>query len=104
MKSKKHFLSFNKKKRVLILESGVLLEDVINTFLPFGWFPKIVPGTKFITIGGAIAADIHGKNHHKEGCFSEAVNWFKLKINNDNIVFLQRKILTYFLRLVEEWV
>jgi decaprenylphospho-beta-D-ribofuranose 2-oxidase len=48
----------------LVAEAGVLLADIIATFLPRGWFPAVTPGTKFITLGGAIAADVHGKNHH----------------------------------------
>ena len=62
-----HILSFNEKYGVLEVEAGLLLKDVIDTFLPKGWFPYVTPGSKFITIGGLIAADVHGKNHHKEG-------------------------------------
>jgi hypothetical protein len=54
---------------VLVAEAGVLLADIIATFLPRGWFPLVTPGTKFVTLGGAIAADVHGKNHHGRGQF-----------------------------------
>lgn len=56
-------------------EAGVLLSDVIRTFLPRGWFPPVTPGTKFVTVGGMIAADVHGKNHHKVGTFGNFVDW-----------------------------
>jgi len=72
------FISFNSETGELECESGVLIEDIINTFAPKGWFPIIVPGTKFVTIGGAIANDIHSKNHHKFGTFGNHVLSFEL--------------------------
>lgn len=59
-------------------EAGVLLGDVIAAFLPQGWFPHVTPGTKLVTIGGCIASDVHGKNHHAEGSFSRYLDWFDL--------------------------
>lgn len=59
----------------LVAEAGVLLGDVIAAFLHRGWFPMVTPGTKFVTLGGAIAADVHGKNHHKDGSFRSCVDW-----------------------------
>jgi decaprenylphospho-beta-D-ribofuranose 2-oxidase len=58
--------------------AGTSLEEIIGKFLPWGWFPSVVPGTKFVTVGGAIAADIHGKNHHVDGSFCDAVESFEL--------------------------
>ena len=63
---------------MVVVEAGVLLADVIKVCLPKGWFPPVTPGTKFVTIGGMIAADIHGKNHHKHGSFGEFVEWIDL--------------------------
>lgn len=63
---------------VLVAEAGVLLSDIIHTFLPRGWFPMVTPGTKYISLGGAIAADIHGKNHHIDGSFRACVDWVDL--------------------------
>lgn len=77
----RHFnrmLSFDPQSGTLVAESGVLLADVIETFLPQGWFPSVTPGTKFVTLGGMIAADVHGKNHHKDGSFRHWVEWFDL--------------------------
>ena len=66
-------IEFDEKSGILYCQSGVLLSDIINTFVPRGWFLKITPGTKYITVGGAIASDVHGKNHHLEGCFSNCM-------------------------------
>jgi FAD/FMN-containing dehydrogenase len=72
------FLSFDSAAGVLECESGVSLAEIIQYFLPRGWFLPVTPGTKFVTVGGAIAADIHGKNHHKDGSFSNFVFDFRL--------------------------
>jgi decaprenylphospho-beta-D-ribofuranose 2-oxidase len=72
------FLSFDASSGVLECESGVSLAEIIQHFLPRGWFLPVTPGTKFVTVGGAIAADIHGKNHHKDGSFSNFILDFRL--------------------------
>jgi FAD/FMN-containing dehydrogenase len=72
------FLSFDHSTGVLECESGASLAEIIEYFLPRGWFLPVTPGTKFVTMGGAIAADIHGKNHHKEGSFSNFILDFRL--------------------------
>jgi len=71
-------LHFDPDKGELTVEAGVLLADVISAFLPRGWFPPVTPGTRFVTIGGMIAADVHGKNHHKHGTFGRFVRWIDL--------------------------
>ncbi len=75
MRQMNRMLSFDAKTGVLVAEAGVILGDVIETFLPRGWFPSVTPGTKFISLGGAIAADVHGKNHHVDGSFGSFVDW-----------------------------
>tara|TARA_Y100001970_G_scaffold283015_1_gene397163 strand:+ start:2009 stop:3307 length:1299 start_codon:yes stop_codon:yes gene_type:complete len=85
LKSFNHFLNFDQTNGVLTLQSGALLKDIIEICIPKGWFLITNPGTKLITVGGAIASDIHGKNHHKEGCFSECVNWFNLLLPNGEV-------------------
>jgi FAD/FMN-containing dehydrogenase len=67
------FLAFDGASGVLECESGVSLAEIIQYFLPRGWFLPVTPGTKYVTVGGAIAADIHGKNHHKDGSFSKFI-------------------------------
>lgn len=77
----RHFnrmLSFDPDTGQLVAEAGVVLGDVIAAFLHRGWFPSVTPGTKFVTLGGAIAADVHGKNHHSEGSFGDFVDWIDL--------------------------
>jgi decaprenylphospho-beta-D-ribofuranose 2-oxidase len=71
-------ISFDEKSGLLVAEAGVLLADVIAAFLPRGWFPAVTPGTKFVTLGGMIAADVHGKNHHKDGSMASTVDWIEL--------------------------
>lgn len=71
-------LSFDAGTGQLVAEAGVQLGDIIDTFLPRGWFPAVTPGTKFVTLGGAIAADVHGKNHHIDGTFGRFVDWIEL--------------------------
>lgn len=68
-------IDFDATTGELVAEAGVLLGDIIAAFLPRGWFPVVTPGTKFVTLGGAIAADVHGKNHHKDGSFRSCVVW-----------------------------
>jgi len=86
-----HFLSFDKETGVLIIQSGVLLSEIIEVIVPRGWFLKVNPGTKLITVGGAVSSDIHGKNHHIEGCFSECVNWFNLLLPSGEVLKCSRK-------------
>lgn len=85
------FISFDQQNGTITTESGVLLDEIIKVIIVKGWFLKINPGTKYITIGGAIAADIHGKNHHIEGCFSECVNWFNLLLPSGKVVKCTRQ-------------
>ena len=69
---------FDPRTGLLHCESGVTLEEIIAVFLPRGWFLPVTPGTRFITVGGAVASDVHGKNHHKVGCFTRFVEEFGL--------------------------
>lgn len=71
-------LSFDPQTGSLVAEAGVILADVIDTFLPGGWFPWVTPGTKFVTLGGMIAADVHGKNHHTDGSLRNYIDWIDL--------------------------
>lgn len=84
-------LAFDETSGIVTCESGVTLSEIIDAFLPRGWFPSITPGTRFISIGGAIASDVHGKNHHKAGCFSECVVSFDLMLPGGGIVRCSRE-------------
>jgi decaprenylphospho-beta-D-ribofuranose 2-oxidase len=80
------FLAFDPLKGTITCQSGVTLAELIDFLLPKGWFLKVTPGTKLITVGGAIASDVHGKNHHVAGCFSAGVISFRLMLPNGTIV------------------
>jgi FAD/FMN-containing dehydrogenase len=67
------FIAFDRESGTLTCESGVLLADILRLVVPHGWFVPVTPGTKFVTIGGAIANDVHGKNHHHTGTFARHV-------------------------------
>ncbi|MCL2779482.1 MAG: FAD-binding oxidoreductase [Polyangiaceae bacterium] len=79
-------LSFNTETGVMRAEAGLSLGEIIQVFLPRGWFPPVTPGTKFVTLGGAVASDVHGKNHHREGCFGEHVRSMRMRLADDSIV------------------
>jgi len=63
------FIAFDPHTGVLECEAGVLFSEILDLVVPQGWFLPVTPGTKFVTVGGAIANDVHGKNHHKAGTF-----------------------------------
>ncbi|MEX3009971.1 FAD-binding protein [Hoeflea sp. TYP-13] len=71
-------LSFDENSGELICEAGVLLSDVLDYAIPRGFFLPVTPGTRFVTVGGAIANDVHGKNHHVRGTFGSHVSGFNL--------------------------
>jgi decaprenylphospho-beta-D-ribofuranose 2-oxidase len=83
-------LRFDAVDGIVTCESGVTLAELIDIFLPRGWFLKVTPGTKLISVGGAIAADVHGKNHHVAGCFSNAVRSFRLMLPDGSVVSCSR--------------
>jgi FAD/FMN-containing dehydrogenase len=72
------FISFDRATGVLRCESGVTIDEICRFAIPQGWFVTVTPGTKFVTLGGAIANDVHGKNHHRAGTFGRAVRAFEL--------------------------
>jgi FAD/FMN-containing dehydrogenase len=85
-----HMLSFDPQSGRLVAEAGVVLGDVIRSFLPKGWFPAITPGTKFVTLGGMIAADVHGKNHHRDGGMATVVDWIDLMQPDGEVIRCSR--------------
>jgi len=85
-----HFLNFDEKEGILECEAGVSLEEIISVFGPKGYLPMICPGTKFVTIGGAIANDIHGKAHHIDGSFVNCVISFTILLADGTILEASR--------------
>jgi decaprenylphospho-beta-D-ribofuranose 2-oxidase len=85
------FLSFDAERGILECEGGTMLEEIIEFFLPKGYFLPVTPGTKYVTLGGAIANDVHGKNHHKAGCLSEHILDLKLLTASGEILTCSRE-------------
>lgn len=67
------FLEFDAEQGILRAEAGATLAEVLAVIVPKGWFLMVTPGTKFVSLGGCVAADVHGKNHHRDGSFSACV-------------------------------
>jgi decaprenylphospho-beta-D-ribofuranose 2-oxidase len=85
------FINFDASTGLLECEAGVSLDDIITHLAPLGWFPNICPGTKYVSIGGAIANDVHGKAHHVAGSFISGVISFEILLANGNIVVASRE-------------
>ena len=85
MKNFNRILKFETDTGLIVVESGILLSEIIDSFLPKGWFPKVTPGSKFVTIGGMVACDVHGKNHHKDGSFGNYIEWLEIITENGEI-------------------
>lgn len=77
--------SFDPETGEVACQAGVLLADLLDVFVPRGWFLPITPGTKLITVGGAIASNVHGKSHHVTGSFSNCVSEFELMLPGGEI-------------------
>ncbi len=78
-------LSFDDKRGVLRAQAGITLDEILRFVVPKGWFLPVTPGTKYVSLGGAIANDVHGKNHHKQGTFGNHIE--KLLLLRSNGVF-----------------
>ena len=72
------YIAFDPASGVLRCEAGVLFADILDFVVPQGWFLPVTPGTRYVTVGGAVANDVHGKNHHGAGTFGEHVRRFEL--------------------------
>ncbi|MDE1147005.1 MAG: FAD-binding oxidoreductase [Azospirillaceae bacterium] len=79
-------MAFDADSGVLTCEAGVMLADILDVFVPRGWFVPVTPGTKFVTVGGAIASNVHGKNHHGAGSFGNHVESLTLALADGRVV------------------
>ncbi len=73
-------LSFDAATAVLVAEPGVTFADLFKVFVPKGFVPPVAPGTGFATLGGGVANDVHGKNHHVAGSLGEHLEWVDLRM------------------------
>ncbi|MBW2733694.1 MAG: FAD-binding oxidoreductase [Deltaproteobacteria bacterium] len=85
------YLGFDHDLALLRCEAGVSLAQIITDFAPRGFFPLITPGTKFVSVGGCIANDVHGKAHHVDGCFSSSVLSMRVLLADGQIVTASRE-------------
>ena len=81
-----HFIEFDESTGVLTCEAGVSIREILQLIVPKGWFVPVTPGSSFVTMGGAIASDVHGKNHHLSGTFSEHLLSFDLLLGTGEVV------------------
>lgn len=79
MRELDRFIDWDESTGELTCEAGVLLRDIQRTFAPRGWMLPVTPGTQMVTVGGAIANDVHGKNHHVHGTFGDHVRTLRLQ-------------------------
>jgi len=86
-----HYLAFDRITGILTCEAGVSIRTILDMVVPLGWFLPVTSGTSYVTMGGAIASDIHGKNHHSSGTFSEHVLSFDLMLASGEMVTVSRQ-------------
>jgi len=79
-------LSFNTVDGVFECQSGLTLDKILEVIVPKGWFLPVTPGTKFITAGGAAGSDVHGKNHHVDGSFSNHIIEMDVMVTDGNVI------------------
>lgn len=79
-------LAFDADTGVVRAEAGLSLAELHRLVMPRGFFAPVTPGTKFVTLGGMVASDVHGKNHHREGCFGAHVRALRVRLADDSIV------------------
>jgi FAD/FMN-containing dehydrogenase len=81
-----HFIEFDKATGKLTAEAGITLREILEVIVPSGWFLPVTPGTSYVTLGGAIASDVHGKNHHISGTFGQHVMSMNMLLGTGEII------------------
>lgn len=81
-----HFIEFDKVTGELTAEAGITLREILEVIVPSGWFLPVTPGTSYVTLGGAIASDVHGKNHHSAGTFGQHVESLSILLGTGEVV------------------
>ena len=87
-----HFIKFDVSTGVLTCEAGVSIREILQLIVPKGWFMPVTPGSSFVTVGGAIASDVHGKNHHLSGAFSEHLLSLELMLGDGEILSVTKDV------------
>jgi FAD/FMN-containing dehydrogenase len=87
-----YFIDFDRFNGVLYAESGVTLYEILQLIVGTGWFLSVTPGTQFVTLGGAVANDVHGKNHHKFGSFGNFVKEIELVRSNNEVLICSSNV------------
>lgn len=80
------FVEFDPINGTLTAEAGITLAEVLNLIIPHDWFLPVTPGTQYVSLGGCVAADVHGKNHHRVGSFGQHVLWLELITANGETI------------------
>jgi decaprenylphospho-beta-D-ribofuranose 2-oxidase len=83
-------LAFDESSGVLRAEAGLSLSEILRVMLPRGFFVPVTPGTKYVTLGGAVAADVHGKNHHVAGTIGRHVRALRMRVADGRIIDCSR--------------
>jgi len=81
-----HFIEFDKHTGKFTAEAGITLRDILTVIVPKGWFLPVTPGTSYVTLGGAIASDVHGKNHHIAGTFGQHVTSLSIMLATGEVI------------------
>ncbi|MBI1309470.1 MAG: FAD-binding protein [Proteobacteria bacterium] len=85
MRGLNRLVKFDRSKGLLTAEAGITLDEILRVVVPTGWMLPVVPGTRFVTLGGAIANDVHGKNHHRAGSFGHHVTALTLRRSDGTV-------------------
>jgi decaprenylphospho-beta-D-ribofuranose 2-oxidase len=85
-------LSFDASAGLFECQSGITLDQILEVIVPAGWFLPVTPGTQFITVGGAVASDVHGKNHHIDGSFSKHILEMDIMLASGETIFCSQEI------------
>ena len=86
-----NIIFFDKKIGLIKVQSGITLKDLLKFIVPNGWFVPVSPGTKYVTLGGMIASNVHGKNQHNDGCFINYVKSILLILPNKKKIRISKK-------------
>ena len=81
-----HYIEFDYEKGILTSEAGITLREILRLIVPCGWFLPVTPGSSYVTLGGAIASDVHGKNHHIAGTFGRHVKSLSIALGSGEVV------------------